>query len=96
MAAGDEVAQGLALEHTVCEEGEVGDLVQDLVAGGKGLDIGLMGLADLFAGLAGGILFASEASDGASAGSSPCGATSACFAAQIFATSGFSMFTVML
>ena len=56
LAAGDEIAEGLALEHAVRQQGEVGDLVQDLVPGREGLHIGPMGLADLLAGLAGGVL----------------------------------------
>ena len=56
LAAGDEIAEGLALQHTVRQEREVGDLVQDLIPGREGFDIGPVGLADLFAGLAGGVL----------------------------------------
>lgn len=43
-AAGDEVAQILAFEHAVGEKGEVGDLLEDAVGGGKGLKILLVGL----------------------------------------------------
>ena len=56
LAAGDEIAEGLALQHAVRQEGEVGNLVKDFIAGREGFDIGPVGLADLFAGLAGGVL----------------------------------------
>ena len=88
LAPGNEIGEGLAFEHAVGQQGQVYNLVQHLIAAGKCFNIGTVCLANSLAGFAGLGLFL--------LGSVGRGFGGQFGAAQIFATSGFSMFTVML
>ena len=53
LASGDEIGQGFTLQHSVAKECEIHYLVQYLVSGGEGLNVGTVGLAYGFTGFTG-------------------------------------------
>ena len=57
LASGDEIGKGFSLQHTVAKKREIHNLVKDFVAGSEGFNIGTMGFAYCFTGLAGFGLF---------------------------------------